>query len=721
MLYSAPVLSPNLCKVRIPAGQFAVGAPLNFLTPTGVIATGDDDDLNQNAQPTANPETTGAVTNTFTLTPGTQPTDADGRESGVSKDSDNADDADNDLTLDLGLKPKALMVGNLVFRDMNSNGTFDSGIDQPVPNVTVKLFQQGQAVTDTPVSQAVTAADGTYMLSTATAGSYYVHIPAAMFAADAPLDGLLSILGSGNLLQTGTSDLTKDDRFDENGSDGLQLAVTGVSSGALNLSYGGMPLNSNVTDQAGENGFNAFMDDVADSSGVMTIDFGFYSLLGPSAATERRTLTETTSAHDTPATVFSVWQSQNNLSGLNGPNDDPDADGLPNLVEYALGTPADSSFGSSRFTLVRHDEDGSIDALITRPAGEHADLRYVLEASSDLSAPWQALTLVPTVSTHADQTQTLCFAHVENAFGGASAGFMRLKIMLDADLDGTAEATAVSQTQGWARRSFAVGRQTLSMPLLLPSVYTGRVSAVAGRAVTIDTQDADIRTAMQTASAHYVEVLDGVLAGRVFDIEADASTGSTLMLTAAADAVMKGARICIRPHRTLGALLPAGLLHAAATAEEADRVLLFDSMTGSFEVLWLRAEETGAKWVAGDSATDATTRVIGPQEGMFVQLRVAPAAFTFTGEVRSTPLALPMDKGTRLLGSGLALPQAPAVQSLPSGTSLRLWSGDADPSTATYLNYQLTPSSQWTDEATGLDVTGQPLLDAFRAFFFVHP
>lgn len=721
MLYSTPVLSPNQCKVRVSAGQFAVGAPLNFLTPSVVIATGDDDDLNQNAQPTANPETTGAVTNAFTLTPGTQPTDADGRESGVSKESDNADDADNDLTLDLGLKPKALMVGNLVFRDMNSNGTFDSGIDQPVPNVTVKLFQQGQAVTDTPVSQAVTAADGTYMLSTTVAGTYYVHIPAAMFAADAPLDGLLSVSGLGNLLQTGTSDLTKDDRLDENGSDDQQPAATGVVSGTLNLSYGGMPLNSTVTDPAGENGFNAFMDDVADSSGVMTIDFGFRSLLGPLAATERRTLTGTTSAHDTPATVFSAWQSQNGLSGLNGPNDDPDADGLPNLVEYALGTPADSSLGSSRFTLASHEEDGSIDALITRPAGEHADLRYVLEASSDLSAPWQALTLVPSVSTHADQTQTLCFAHVDNAFGGASAGFLRLKIMLDADLDGTAEATAVSQTQGWARRNFAVGRQTLSMPLLLPSVYAGRVTAVAGRAVTIDTQEADIRTALQAESAHYVEVLDGALAGRIFDIEADASTGSTLMLTAAADAAMKGARICIRPHRTLGALLPAGLLHAAATAEEADRVLFFDSMTGSFEVLWLRAEETGAKWVAGDAATDATTRVIGPQEGMFVQLRVTPAAFTFTGEARSMPLVLPVGKGTRLLGSGLALPQAPAVQNLPSGTSLRLWSGDTDPSTATYQNYQLTPSAQWTDEATGLDVTGQPLLDAFRAFFLVHP
>jgi hypothetical protein len=50
---------------------------------------------------------------------------------GYDKTSDNADDANINLTFDLGLKPKAIMVGNLVFRDVNANGTFESGIDLP--------------------------------------------------------------------------------------------------------------------------------------------------------------------------------------------------------------------------------------------------------------------------------------------------------------------------------------------------------------------------------------------------------------------------------------------------------------------------------------------------------------------------------------------------------------------------------------------------------------
>jgi len=55
------------------------------------------------------------------------------------------------------------------------------------------------------------------------------------------------------------------------------------------------------------------------------------------------------------------------------------------------------------------------------------------------------------------------------------------------------------------------------------------------------------------------------------------------------------------------------------------------------------------------------------------------------------------------------------------GFRLRLWSGDADPATASYQNYLLNPQSQWIDEASGTDVTTQPLLDATRAFFLVRP
>lgn len=102
-----------------------------------------------------------------------------------------------------------------------------------------------------------------------------------------------------------------------------------------------------------------------------------------------------------------------------------------------------------------------------------------------------------------------------------------------------------------------------------------------------------------------------------------------------------------------------------------------------------------------------------------MQIRSTPATLTFLGTVRTTPLALPPASGTRFIGTGLATPLAPGAQPFTSGSRLRRWNGDTDCAAANYQNFLLNPQSQWIDEATGLDVTSQPLLDAFRAYFLV--
>jgi hypothetical protein len=722
LFYAPPTVTPQTYYVRIPATQFNATGPLNFLVPSTLTTNGSDDNLNQNAQPAADPGTTGVVTAGFSLVAGTLPTDTDGRESGYDKTSDNDDDANIDLTIDLGLKAKALMVGNLVFRDANANGTYEAGIDVAMANVTVRLFQQAQAVTDTPVSEAVTSADGTYMLYATSPAAYYVHIPASMFAAGAPLDGMTSVVGSGNVVLTTNADTSKDDRFDENGSDATQPSATGISSGIINLAYGTMPLNSSVTASIGENGFQSFMDDAADESGMMTVDFGFLGSAGSPNGVEVKRNLVTNPGMVTTATTFTAWQTQNSLSGLNSPNDDPDADGQTNLLEYALGTAGGNGLGVSRFTLVNNTVSGAIDAMLTRPAGEHADLRYSLEGSNDLTT-WTTLSLTPVTTVNADQTETLRYSAVESAFSGAARGYLRIKVTLDANLDGTPEATASTGAQGWARMQFAVGRQSLSMPLLLPAVYTGQVASVSERTVALSLSSGDIRTQLQNGVSYYVEVLSGSLKGRTYELDAAASA-SSITLSTSADSALAGARVCIRAHWTLGALLPVSGLQPAATADTADRLMFFDSASGQFQIDWLQtATNGGAQWVRdGDAslANDAA-RIITPQTGMLVQIRSTPATLTFLGEVRSAALALPQTAGTSLLGTGLATAQAPGAQPFAIGSRLRLWSGDADPATAVYQSYLLNPQSQWVDETTGLEVTNLPLLDGFRAFFLVKP
>lgn len=692
ILWVPPALTPNMYKLRIPADQFGASGMLSFLEPSVLTTNGYDDGSNQDAVPTANPAATGAYTNAYNFSLGSEPTDTDSRETGYDMTSDNAEDANVNLTLDFGLKPKAMMVGNLIFRDVNGNGTFESGIDPPISNVTVRLFQSSQVITDTPVSEAVTAANGTYLLYAKSAAAYYVHIPAAMFATGAPLNGFVSFAGTGNVANTTNADTAKDDRSDENGIDGTAPASAGVSSGIINLAYGSMPVNSSPTTSTGENGFEAFMDDAADSSGMMTIDFAFAPPAGqPTSVIARRDLSSTNSS---TADTFTAWQSQNSLSGLNNPNDDPDADGLTNLMEYALGTPANSGVGNNRFRLEVNATTGAVDALVTRPTGEHRDLRYLLEGSNDLMT-WTSLGLIPALQVGPNQTETL-------RFGNVSTAFLRLKVALDADLDGTPEANTISGVEGWSRRTFPVGRQTLSMPLLKPAIFTGRVVRVTGTQITLPV------TVTLPSGAHYLEVLDGPLSGQIFDLDAQLNLPASLALA--------GVRVAIRPHWTLDSLLPVSALQAAATQDNADRVLFFDSNTNSFQIHWLSAATTEPQWLSDGIAS---ARIIAPQEGLFVQIRSTPAVVTFLGPVRSTQLALPQSSGTRFIGTGLATPLAPSAQPFSLGSRLRIWNGDADAAAVNYQNYLLNPQSRWIDEATGIDVTTQPLLDAFRAHFLV--
>ena len=695
-LYSFNV-APGSYFVRVSATNFAQGAALEGSLPSLPSAarlpttTAGDDDAGQDGYTTGSVLTDGVRTPLFTLLPGSAPTSED-TETGYLSETDDYADTDVDLTVDLGFSPKAIMVGNLVFRDLNSNGIYDVGIDLPMPNVTVRLFQQAQAVTDTPVSEAVTSANGTYMLYATSPTAYYVHIPASMFAAGAPLSGLTSIPGLGNHSLSTNANTAKDDRHDENGTDPSAPQLTGVSSGIINLAYGAMPVNSSPTAATGENGHEAFMDDAADSSGIMTIDFGFAAPLG-APLDQRMTpdLSPAPAEESSETTTFTSWQARNHLAGLNHPADDPDADGHTNLLEYALGTSPASGAQISRFRLATHDATGVIDALITRPLGEHRDLRYILESSADLQT-WEALSITPTTIIGADQTETLRFADLEAATTQVQ-GFVRLKIQLDADLNGTAEATAVTPVQGWSRRTFNVGRETLSMPLLKPAVFIGLVSSVNGTQLTLP-----VTIALSPETAHYLEVLDGPLAGQTFDL------GSDLKL--ASGAAVAGARVAIRPHWTLNSLLPASAFHSGSTPEESDRALTFDSASNGFQTHPFADEST-------------TRRVVPPQEGLFVQIRSTAVTLAFLGEVRTSPLALPHSSGTRFIGTGLALPLTPGSQPHSVGSRLRLWSGDADPATAAYHNYLLNDLSHWIDESTGADITTQPALDAFRAHFLV--
>lgn len=258
--YSFTGLVDGDYKVKVPGSQFDVGGPLQgMISLPGAQLTGDDD-TGEDGQDSFDMVGSGVGTMLLHLTAGQAPSGA--AESGFDGSADDADDANGDLTIDFGFY-RPLTIGNLIFADMNGNNHADAG--EGIPNVVVQLFRTGEdPLSVPPLQDAVSDSDGSYSFGGLMQGSYFVHVPAAQFGPGGPLEGALSVPGTGGPLDD------DDAAVGDNGNDDALPAVHGISSDDIMLMEGGSPMLGD-----GETGFNSFTDDDADSDGNLTIDFGF--------------------------------------------------------------------------------------------------------------------------------------------------------------------------------------------------------------------------------------------------------------------------------------------------------------------------------------------------------------------------------------------------------------------------------------------------------------
>jgi uncharacterized repeat protein (TIGR01451 family) len=322
--------------VHIPASEFQVGKPLHgYLSIPGAGEDwGLDDDIDENGIDSPEPWLTGIRSSRFYLAPGSEPLNAWG-EWGAGFDLDDAADDNSDLTIDFGFTiPVAL--GNLVFLDANDNGRADPG--EGIPGVTIQLYTAlAQPQFDTALAETTTDAEGRYLFTDLSAGSYLVHIPHGMFAQGAPLHGRISLPGAS----------TGDDDSSEDGLDDPQAMLFGISSNTVSLSPGQAPAGPNET------GFDSTSDDDRDTHTDLTIDFGFAI----------------------PATLGSLVFHDLNGDGLHQPDG---ADGQPFTSDDEVGlanasvevwhTGSDQLIGGGDDTLVetietRFDGTGEIEGL----------------------------------------------------------------------------------------------------------------------------------------------------------------------------------------------------------------------------------------------------------------------------------------------------------------------------------------------------------------------
>jgi hypothetical protein len=240
----------------IPGSNFGSSAALANKESVPGADTGETTDNNDNGQDT--PVNGGIRSNTFTLSPYSEPNDesgAGGNGTGTPSYAGTLPDANVNETLDFGFRLERVALGNYVFMDNNDNGVNDAG-DMGVANVTVELYAAGADYgVNTPLATTTTSATGYYFFDNLAPGTYVVYIPSSNFGSGGSLENKESAPGSDSGDTTDNND---------NGQDTPDSG--GIASNEITLTPGSEPTGENQTGYTGSLG-----DDNVNG----TVDFGF--------------------------------------------------------------------------------------------------------------------------------------------------------------------------------------------------------------------------------------------------------------------------------------------------------------------------------------------------------------------------------------------------------------------------------------------------------------
>ena len=248
-------LAPGEYIVEILAGNFQGTNPLAGHLSSNPTETEPDDDVdsNDNGLDDANPAANGIRSGLVLVTQDFEP-------SGEGDDTGGFDDNDSNLTVDFGfVPPEPVSLGNFVWIDTNNNGIYDSATESPVPDgVVLNLLNSDGTATGT----TTTTTNGYYLFDNLDPGGYIVEIDSSNFAPGGPLEEHVS--------STPTETSPDDDGdINDNGLNGTDPTVDGISSGVVTLTPNGEPtgeIHGGPTSPA-----NPTPDD---NNTNLTVDFG---------------------------------------------------------------------------------------------------------------------------------------------------------------------------------------------------------------------------------------------------------------------------------------------------------------------------------------------------------------------------------------------------------------------------------------------------------------
>jgi hypothetical protein len=356
-----------------------------------------------------------------------------------------------------------------------------------------------------------------------------------------------------------------------------------------------------------------------------------------------------------PAAAYTDWAYQQ----------DPDGDGLANVLEFVLGThPLRPNAEPIAATTVAID--GQTYPAISFP--RRRDLVGVgasVQASSDVAGHALLDTDVVSQVAQGDGTDLVVIRSLV-PLSEQPRQFFRLVATYPAP-----EITLHSRPLAVMTQTVQRGVAGLALPLLAPDLMVSVVSANTASTLTVADSVGNVGASLTSGVSYYVEVTNGPLEGERFDVDTDATiatAGQRVVLSLGPDSLstrsiladesLVGARCVLRPHLTLQslqAMLTPGLVGNDLFLL-ADAVQVFEN--GRVQRYYLRAD--GVTWSLPGSDQDFRAKVLPPDESFFVESHARPQAWLQAGGVRTNAFRKNLVAGFQPFASGFPVDLSPA-------------------------------------------------------------
>ncbi|MBV9929944.1 MAG: tandem-95 repeat protein [Alphaproteobacteria bacterium] len=334
------------------------------------------------------------------------------------------------------LAEASLTLGNLVYQDVNKNGTFDAG-DTGIGNVTVKLYiDNGSVAGSWDVSDTLVTTTTTSNVA-GTLGQY-------SFTNLAPGDYIVVISGFGALVpHPGAVD--PDDNAD-NDNNGYDLGGGNVASHAITLAFDTETLNGPGNDTNN------------------TLDFGLQTNSPPVANTDTLAATD----EDTPKTYAAT--------DFTGNDSDPDGD------SFSITSVTNGSHGTAVL-----NGDGTVTYTPASNYNGSDSFTYTITDSHGAATVGTANVTVNAVNDQVSATVPAPFSVNEDSSGNAVTG------LAISDVDATLAPNGIYVV------TLSATHGTLTLTTLTGLSFTGGSDGTADATMTFSGKLSDINTALATA------------------------------------------------------------------------------------------------------------------------------------------------------------------------------------------------------------------------------